>query len=120
MKLSDLSARAQYALRWLAANSDCAVPFRETASGYGTPARTTYAFRLAMDWHDTEHGYRGHNTYRGGDSGAAANTLTALKRRGLATNDGGGAWLQAKWWITPAGMQLLGDNESEVQDGTRE
>lgn len=35
----------------------------------------------------------------------AGNTLSALKRRGLAANDGGGAWLSAKWWVTPEGAE---------------
>jgi hypothetical protein len=35
----------------------------------------------------------------------AANTLQGLKRRGLAANDGGGAWLSAEWWITPEGLE---------------
>jgi hypothetical protein len=114
LELADLTSRAQYALRWLADNSDCAVSPEKSATGYDVPSQKTYAFQLAMDWHDTEHGYKGYNTYRGGDSAAAANTLVALKRRGLAANDGGGAWVQAQWWITPDGMQLL--NEREARD----
>lgn len=112
-RTEELSERAHWALRWLAENSDCAVPFEASASGYDVPSKTAYAFGLALDWRGTEHGYKGNNSYRGGDVTAAANTLVALKRRGLAANNGGGAWLQAKWWITPEGAQLLADVEIE-------
>lgn len=43
------------------------------------------------------------------DSQGAANTLKALKRRGLVVNDGGGCYVQAMWRITDAGRAALRD-----------
>lgn len=118
MTLSDLNERQQFALRWLARETDCAVPFEQSANGYTVPKRTALALKLSPALHEADLMEVGKTRDYWNVSGAA-NTLVALKRRGLAANDSGGVFVQCKWWITPAGAQLLGDGEEERSDGSQ-
>lgn len=94
-----LSERAQVALAWLDENTD---PRPDGGPSYAVPKRKVYAFALADVfrkrglWKPGPYGYRG-------EVNGAANTLVALRRRGLADNDGGGVFIQARWFITEAG-----------------
>lgn len=98
MSAADLNPRALVALRHLAVTSNAAPPASAETSWH-VPRCTVYAFQTADALVTAGLGSRSPN--------GAANTLSALKRRGLAANDGGGCFVQAKWWITPEGEQRL-------------
>jgi hypothetical protein len=109
MKLSDLNERQRLALRWLGQNTDtCPASSRETR--WARPDSRVYAFQLHDYLEKNGHGYTGRGDYQS-QSKSAANTLVALKRRGLAANTGGGVFVQAEWWITPAGAQLVAEDD---------
>jgi hypothetical protein len=38
-----------------------------------------------------------------------ANTLSALRRRGVTAKDGGGAWLQNTWWLSEFGDEVAAE-----------
>lgn len=50
-------------------------------------------------------------SYRGG-ANAAANTLLALRRRGLVEREEVGAYVAARWWITEAGAERARELEA--------
>lgn len=37
----------------------------------------------------------------------ASNTLAVLRKRGLVAKGGDGCYVQAQWWLTPAGAEAL-------------
>lgn len=74
-----------------------------------------YAYELAM--HFGKRGLLRHGlAARDPDSNGAANTLAALKRRGLARNDGGGCFLSNRWEATEAGHELAGELRQAAKD----
>jgi hypothetical protein len=99
-----LNERQIFTLRWLAENSDTA-PDPE-AAGWRVPDRTTYAWKLGDALIKAELAvnkrHSNFNAARG-----ASNTLGALRKRGLVANDGGGVFIQNRWWLTPAGEAAL-------------
>lgn len=98
--LIHLNDRQFFALKALAEETDAAP--RPEGTGWKIPSRTTYAWRIGDCLQKAlGGGARMH------DAHGAANTLAALRRRKLVTNDGGGVFIQARWWITPAGVEQL-------------
>lgn len=113
VKLSDLNERQQFALRLLARETDCAVSPRDSATGWDVPTRTMLALELPEALIKAGLWELDHHKRDPWNVSGHANTLVALKRRGLATSDSGGVFVQCRWWITPAGAQLLGDAEQD-------
>lgn len=109
-----LNERQEAALRWLGEHTDVHEPFGK-GNGWTVPRRTEMAMQLAFHLRDLGLNPVDGRRRDGWNVGACANTLSALKRRGLASNDSGGAWLSARWWITPDGKDVLGQLTTEVQ-----
>lgn len=110
-----LSERAQTALEWLDEHTD---PPSEGAEPWRVPKRNELALNLAFVLRKA--GFRSPGQRDYWQVNGAANTLSALRRRGLADNDGGGAWIQARWWITDLGRAHVRGNEPETNHETPE
>lgn len=106
--MADLTDRMHVALIAVADNSDEAPP----ASGenaWTTPARQAWAYQAADALRkaglDTPRDGRVRSGTR--PASGAANTLVALRNRGLVAGGEGMAWASAQWWITPEGARVL-------------
>lgn len=98
MKLSEQTAAV---LDILAEHTD---PAADAGRGQGDgPARKVYAMDVADRLR--ERGFELRNTGLNTDSTGAANSLRALRRRGLAGRNTPGIFEQAQWWITPEGLE---------------
>lgn len=98
-----LNGRQRLALRWLAAHTE---PPPRGAADYIVPRKTAYAFSLGDAM--VKGGLGTHQQADStGEARSAANTLVSLKRRKLADNDQGGVFVQNRWWITRAGLELV-------------
>lgn len=106
-KLGDLNERQLATLQWLGEKTDVHPVFGEHS--WSAPNNTALACNLAFRLRDLGLNPVDERRRDYWNVNACANTLSALKRRGLASNDGGGVFLQANWWITPAGAELLAE-----------
>ena len=68
------------------------------------PVRALYAFRVEDALQAA-----GLSSTTGHAAIGAANTLAALRRQGLTAKGGDGVFIQARWWITPAGSEALAE-----------
>jgi hypothetical protein len=97
----ELGERGEFALRLLAEKTTPETPlYRSTG---------VFAFALASAMEEAGIIERGYSGKRHGNSQGAANTLVALKRRGLARNStpGGEAFQSVEWGITEKGVLHL-------------
>lgn len=102
-----LNSRQQCALRYLAEHTDAA-PSPSKATNWNTPKRVAMAFSVA-DAIAAEASPEGavYPRRKAYSVNGAANTLSSLRRRGYVANDGGGCFVQNRWWITPEGVEAL-------------
>lgn len=102
--LIQLNDRQFFILKALGEEAEAAPPPEDTG-WLNLPKRTVYAFQIG-DRLEALLSAGGRATHEERARGAS-NTLAALKRRKLAANDGGGVFIQNRWWITPLGVEQL-------------
>lgn len=107
----DLTPRMLVALRKLADETDPG-PEPSQANGWRTPRRTTYAFIVADAIDAANVDDRRRRGYGTRSATGAANTLLALRRRGLVAGGTGMVFETASWWITNEGVAALAAAES--------
>lgn len=93
-----MTDRGKAALQFLAENTDSGEE-PSASNDWSSPRRTAYAFQV-QDRLESLGLAKRHSHPVG-----AANTLAALRKRGLTAKGGDGVFIQARWWITPAGLK---------------
>lgn len=95
-----LNGRQLVALQCLAENTD---PAPDDVAYDELPKRRVYAFQVEDAL--TGAGHRTSSRRQTRSTGGAANTLAALRKRGLVGKGLDGCFVQAQWWITPEGLK---------------
>lgn len=108
--MAELSDRGWAALAAVRELSDVA-PAASAANDYAQPRRRAYAFQVASKMHEVGEldldARPSRGSYASRPATSAANTMIALRRRGLVAGGAGMAFDSTWWWITPEGVQAL-------------
>lgn len=104
--MAKLTPRMVVALRALEKLTD-ATPQSSEKTGWRSPARQSYAFLVADAIEAAGLNPNNRRAANTRPATGAANTLVALRRRGLVGGGFGMAFDSTTWWITPEGVKAL-------------